>query len=369
MSALADAPTPITVREISPWTPIEVEFTEPMNPATITSTSLVVTDSLGNPVLGAINYDAATNTAVFTPATILGYGKTYNVQVLPTIAAVDGATLEAGTSWSFTVTTTGAPVGIDSGMALAFKYWTSSTDTLFIPDVAVTGGTTRAVTQPISGTADPQLYDDERVGAYSYTIPVPDGYYDLRLHFAETEFAASGKRVFDVDILETPTAPDFRIDPFVAAGGANKAYVKTILNVKSTTVVGLIGSLRIKATAVTGLPVISGIEVIPRTPTVTSKAPASGATGVAKTAKVTATFSTPMDATTLTAATVTLTGPGGAAVPATVTYAAATKTVTLTPSAALAGNTAYTAKLDATIKALTGLRLGAPISWTFTTGP
>jgi hypothetical protein len=339
-----------------------------MNPATITSASLVVTDSLGNPVLGAINYDAATNTAVFTPATILGYGKTYNVQVLPTIAAVDGATLEAGTSWQFTVTTTGAPVGIDSGMALAFKYWTSSTDTLFIPDVAVSGGTTRAVTQPVTGTADQQIYDDERVGAYSYTIPVPDGYYDLRLHFAETEFAAAGQRVFDVDVLET-TGVDFRIDPFAAAGGANKAVVKTISNVKSTTITGLIGSLRIKATAVTGLPVISGIEIVPRTPTVTTKTPAGGATGVAKTAKVTATFSTPMDATTLTSTTVTLTGPGGAAVPATVTYAAATKTVTLTPSAALAGNTTYTAKLDATIKALTGLRLGAPISWTFTTGP
>jgi hypothetical protein len=115
--------------------------------------------------------------------------------------------------------------------------------------------------------------------------------------------------------------------------------------------------------------VISAIEVIPRRPAVTSQTPAAGATGVAKTASVTATFSTPMDATTMTATTVTLTGPGGTAVPATVTWAALTKTVTLKPSAALAPNTSYTAQLDGTQKTLTGLRLGAPYTWTFTTGP
>jgi hypothetical protein len=189
----------------------------------------------------------------------------------------------------------------------------------------------------------------------------------LRLHFAETEFAAAGQRVFDVDVTQT-TGVDFRIDPFAAAGGANKAVVRTISNVKATTLFGLVGTIQIKGIAVTGLPQISAIEVIPRQPAVTSKTPAAGATGVSKTAKVTAVFSTPMDATTMTATTVTLTGPGGTAVPATVTWAALTKTVTLTPSAALAPNTTYTVTLDGTQKALTGLRLGTPVTWTFTTG-
>jgi hypothetical protein len=75
-----------------------------------------------------------------------------------------------------------------------------------------------------------------------------------------------------------------------------------------------------------------------------------------------------MDAASLTPSTVTLTGPGGAAVPATVAYDSASKTVTLTPSAPLAHLTTYTARLDAAIRDSFGLVAGSPSTWTFTTG-
>ena len=81
-------------------------------------------------------------------------------------------------------------------------------------------------------------------------------------------------------------------------------------------------------------------------PTVTATSPVAGATGVAVTANVTATFSEAMNAATLTTTTVTLV-PQGSTTPvaATVTYAAATNTVTLNPTANLATNTLYTATI------------------------
>src|SRR5262249_15295220 len=84
---------------------------------------------------------------------------------------------------------------------------------------------------------------------------------------------------------------------------------------------------------------------------------------------VTATFSEAMDPATITGSTVTLTGPGTTAVPATVTYAAATRIATLAPTAALTTGTLYTAtiKVGATgVTDLAGNRLAADVTWTFT---
>jgi hypothetical protein len=65
---------------------------------------------------------------------------------------------------------------------------------------------------------------------------------------------------------------------------------------------------------------------------------------------------------------VTLTSPGGALVPAAVSYDSASKTVTLTPSSPLAHSTTYTARLDGSIRDSYGMTMGSPYSWTFTTG-
>src|SRR5205807_1614696 len=101
-------------------------------------------------------------------------------------------------------------------------------------------------------------------------------------------------------------------------------------------------------------------------PTVTASTPANNATGVATGAAPTATFSRGMDSTTITGTSFTLTGPSGA-VAASVAYNGATNTATLTPSAALANNTTYTAKLDTTVKASDGVALAAAYNWSFTT--
>jgi methionine-rich copper-binding protein CopC len=104
-------------------------------------------------------------------------------------------------------------------------------------------------------------------------------------------------------------------------------------------------------------------------PTVTTRTPAANATGVSRTANVTATFSEAV--TGVSGTTFTLKTPANATVAAAVSYDAATKTATLNPSADLASNTTYTATLTGGPTAIRDA-VGNPLtstSWTFTTGP
>src|SRR5207249_100493 len=93
--------------------------------------------------------------------------------------------------------------------------------------------------------------------------------------------------------------------------------------------------------------------------------PANNATGVAITAAPTATFSRAMDASTITNASFTLTPSGGSPVSATVGYSGTT--ATLTPNAALANNTTYTATLTTAVKASDSVALASAYTWSFPT--
>jgi hypothetical protein len=52
------------------------------------------------------------------------------------------------------------------------------------PDNYFEGGELAAYTTPVSGTDDPELYETERWGNFSYSIPVSPGKYFVTLHFA-----------------------------------------------------------------------------------------------------------------------------------------------------------------------------------------
>jgi hypothetical protein len=101
--------------------------------------------------------------------------------------------------------------------------------------------------------------------------------------------------------------------------------------------------------------------------------------GVATNTRITATFSEPMNAATLTTASVTLTNTTlGAAVPGTVTYLAASRTVSFTPTAAtLANGSLFTATVTSAATDVAGNGLAGNTAafpgagnqvWTFTTG-
>ena len=108
--------------------------------------------------------------------------------------------------------------------------------------------------------------------------------------------------------------------------------------------------------------------VTPRTefvpPTVTARTPNAGALAVVQTANVTATFSEPVTGINGTAFVLRA---GTTAVPAAVTYNAATRVATLNPTATLLADRVYTASLTG-VTDVAGNPL-ATTTWTFTTGP
>ncbi|PTT68675.1 CBM96 family carbohydrate-binding protein, partial [Arthrobacter sp. HMWF013] len=104
-------------------------------------------------------------------------------------------------------------------------------------------------------------------------------------------------------------------------------------------------------------------------PTVTGTSPAAGSTDLAVTGNVTGTFSEPMNASTITAGTFTLTA-GSTTVQAAVRYDGPSRIATLDPFADLAAGTAYTATIkggSAGVKDLAGNALATDRAWTFTT--
>ena len=106
-------------------------------------------------------------------------------------------------------------------------------------------------------------------------------------------------------------------------------------------------------------------------PTVVSTNPLSGATSVPVNQKIIATFSETMNSATVVAVgtfTVAVAGVGGAAVPGTVTYVAASNTATFAPTANLLPSTQYTATIDTVAQSPAGAALASNYVWSFTTG-
>ncbi len=105
----------------------------------------------------------------------------------------------------------------------------------------VTGGFSYREADAITGVQAPAndaLYQSEWTGgqtngvargdtAFAFHIPVPNGRYDLRLHFTELNKTAAGQRLFDVNV-EGGAAELTNLDVFADSGGQDRALVRTL---------------------------------------------------------------------------------------------------------------------------------------------
>jgi hypothetical protein len=133
---------------------------------------------------------------------------------------------------------------------------TWSADTGFNTGTAASFGS-----QAIAGTDDDVLYQTERWddGAspeMQYSFTVPNGAYQVKLHFAENAFSATGVRVFSVDMEGTRQITD--LDVF-ATVGAHAALVTTSLVRVAD------GQLNIGFVHNVEDPMIDAIEILPQT--------------------------------------------------------------------------------------------------------
>lgn len=108
----------------------------------------------------------------------------------------------------------------------------------------------------IANTKQPEIYRAEHYAMESFWYKIPNGKYEVKLHFAETfeGITAAGERVFSFNV-EGQEFKDF--DIWKKAGGSQRAYVETV-NVDITD-----GKLDIKFTSNIENPAINGIEIIP----------------------------------------------------------------------------------------------------------
>jgi hypothetical protein len=122
-------------------------------------------------------------------------------------------------------------------------------DTLFYE-----GGTAASTSQPIFSTTRSTLYQSERWGAMTYSLPIPNGSYHVRLHFAETSAVnfGIGNRLFNVLLEGQPVLTDF--DIFAKVGALTADIEQFDITVND-------GMLNIEFVQVMDEPTISGIEV------------------------------------------------------------------------------------------------------------
>jgi len=139
---------------------------------------------------------------------------------------------------------------------------TTSTGLRFGSDVYFEGGTAKGINPPDAPVkdlitvvaAEPRLYDSYREGDFAYHVPLPDGRYNVTLHFVEPVATKAGERVFDVRANGTTVARN--IDVFAGAGGQRKGYTRSF----HTKVAGGVLSLDFHASK--GQALLSACEIV-----------------------------------------------------------------------------------------------------------
>jgi len=163
------------------------------------------------------------------------------------------ATPEAVASSPASANTLAAPIRINAG-AGAVK---DSTGIEWLADEGFEGGD--VIERPdlqIQNTTQPEIYRSEHYSMDSFTKKIPNGKYQVKLHFCETYdgITGPGERVFTFDV-EGKSFKDF--DVWAKTGGFARAYVETVPVEISN------GQLDIKFTPQVENPQINAIEIIP----------------------------------------------------------------------------------------------------------
>jgi hypothetical protein len=133
----------------------------------------------------------------------------------------------------------------------------------FAADSGATGGSllSHANTISTAGVTNPApvaVYQTGRLGAFTYNLTgfAPNVKYRVRLHFAETYWNATGKRVFNVKVNGTQVLTSF--DIFQKAGAMNKANVQEFTTIPSSAS----GAYQIVFANVVDNALLNGIEIL-----------------------------------------------------------------------------------------------------------
>ena len=299
---------------------VSATFSTAMNATTLNGSTFLLQGPGGTAVEGTVTYTAGTNTATITPAAHLAYGTTYIATI--TTGAQDSAGTSLASLYTFSFTTVPSPA-----------------PPTVLSTVPANGATGVLPAQAVSATFSAAM-NPATLNTATFTLASSSGQ------------AASGAITYNATTLTATFTP-------AAALLTSTTYVATITTgAQSVAGAGLTANyVWVFRTAPAATP-----------PTVISTVPANDAAGVALNQGLSATFSDAMNGTTLSAATFTVTAPGGVAVAGTVGYTVTGSVATFTPTAAFAPLTTYVATITTGAEDLAGTALAANYVWTFTTG-
>jgi hypothetical protein len=310
---------------------ITVGFNVPMDSTTITgtTTNFTVTGPGTTPIPGNVTYDAANNTAIFTPTNSpqLPASTTITVTITTGVESADLIPLASNFVWTFVTsadTDTTAPTVISTNPA----------------NLAPTVATNQKVTAVFS-----EGMDSTTITGTTFTLTGPG----LTPVAGTVTYSAVGATA-----TFTPTSA-------LAAGVLYTATITT----------GATDQAGNPLAAASTWTFTAGSGPDATIPTVVSMVPAAAATAVAPNAGINATFSNAMDPSTLNPETFTLTVTGSAIpIAGKITYIASGTNgiATFTPTIALTAGTQYTATVTTGVTDLEGNALAANDSWMFTTG-
>ena len=298
---------------------VSATFSEAMTTASLTSKSFTVVKSSGGASVGGI-VSISGNTARFTPSASLLANTQYTATITTAVKDAAGNALRSNYIWSFSTATT-----------------TSTTPPRVIATLPATGATDAALNSAITATFSEQM-TNSTLTTSSFKLAT-----------------ASGTAVVGT---VTVSGNSVGFKPLVSLVAGTK-YTATITTAAKDSTGTAMAANYVWTFATAAL-----LDTTP--PVVSSGSPASGATAVAVTTPISATFSEPMENSTLTTATFLVNKTtGGAAVAGTVKVSG--NTATFTPSAALAASTQYTATITTGAADASDNELAKTFAWSFTT--
>lgn len=353
-------------------TDVTARFSEPVDPATVSDATFTLSPSptTTDPAPAAVTLDATGNTARLDPTGDLLPGRVYRAR-LAGVRDLAGSPAPE-TTWSFT---TAAAVVDLAPTADAYVSSSATTTAYGTASSLMVDGDPKQVTYlkyDLSGYAGRALASaslDLRVTSNgSQNKPTLRGVADDS--WTETGLTYATRPAVGSTVLgtlgATTTNTTYTVPVTTSAVAAELGSTLTLAVHPAGTDGLLLASRETLTPPVLRLAFETAATADTQARTVTAVTPADGATGVSPAGVVSARFSEPLDAASVTASTFTLTPAGGTSpVPAAVALDAAGDTATLDPSADLAAGTTYTARVSGVRD-----RAGNPAAdrtWTFTT--
>ncbi len=125
----------------------------------------------------------------------------------------------------------------------------------WVPDIYFTGGSAFSSPGPIVFTPEANLYNTQRLGDFTYSIPVQNGLWALTLRFSELEYQAPNKRVFDVYVNGVLMAAAYDVYARANSGRSmlNQGFSVNVAD----------GVMQIRFVSKVGLAAVSALELIP----------------------------------------------------------------------------------------------------------